>query len=268
MLTARKVLINEAPSSSHNGIYGEGLGNIELSDNFEHRTFNGVTPLVGIGMNPQRQKYMERSPVLIIYNLDSERFNCQKLFNLMCLYGNINKINFIRSKQGCALVEFASSQSSHEALNLLNNIFVFGNRIVMEESRKLFVEEIRTPYELPCGDKSFENFMGNRNNRFNSPKRASKNRLLPPNKILHFYNVPKMEDDILMDIFCDANAPFPTKVTWFDIKPLRGASTTGLVEFETVEEATEALVIVNNTEINNMEKKSARPYIMKLCFAN
>ena len=41
-----------------------------------------------------------------------------------------------------------------------------------------------------------------------------------------------------MDIFSDANAPFPTKVTWFESKSSRGA-VTGLVEFETVEEACE-----------------------------
>ena len=40
---------------------------------------------------------------------------------------------------------------------------------------------------------------------------------------------------------------------------------TGLVEFETVEEACEAVVMVNNTEIET--EKQARPYIMKLCFA-
>ena len=165
------------------------------------------------------------------------------------------------------MVEYASSQSSLEALKLLNNIFVFGNRINIEESRKMFVEEIRSPYDLPNGDKSFENFIGDKNNRFNSPQQAAKNRLLPPTKVLHFYNVPKMDDDSMMDIFSDANAPFPAKVTWFDLKSSRGLSATGLVEFETVEEAIEALVIVNNTEIEATQNVSTRPYVMKLCFA-
>lgn len=258
-------MIDEVPPSHVNGIHQEGFGNNDTSHNSVFvNSRHGVMP--SVRMDPERQGYQQRSPVLIVYNLDTEKFNCQKLFNLMSLYGNVNKINFIRSKEGCAMVEFASSQSSHEALKLLNNIFIFGNRINVEESRKIFVEEIRSPYDLPSGDKSFENFIGDRNNRFNSPHQASKNRLLPPNKILHFYNVPKMEDDAMMDIFCDANAPFPTKVTWFDLKSLRGSSATGLIEFETVEEATEALVIVNNTEIEGTEE-NARPYTMKLCFA-
>ena len=48
----------------------------------------------------------------MVYNLDMERMNCQKLFNLLCLYGNIDKINFIRSKDGCAMVEFASATAA------------------------------------------------------------------------------------------------------------------------------------------------------------
>lgn len=206
----------------------------------------------------------ERSPVVMVYNLDSERFNCKKLFNLVSLYGNVNKINFIRSKEGCAMVEFASSLAALETIKLLNNILVFGNRLNIEVSKKMYVEEIRRPYDLPNGDKSFENFIGDKNNRFNTPQQAAKNRLIPPSKILHFYNVPKMDDDSMMDIFSEANAPFPTKLTWFDNKSSR-ATVTGLVQFETVDEACEALVIVNNTEIDS--ESSSRPYIMKLCFA-
>jgi len=206
----------------------------------------------------------ETSPVVIVYNLDSERFNCKRLFNLLSLYGNVNKINFIRSKDGCAMAEFASSLAASEAIKLLNNISVFGNRINIELSRKMYVEEIRSPYDLPNGDKSFENFIGDRNNRFNTPQQAAKNRLMPPTKTLHFYNVPKMDEDSMMDIFTEANAPFPVKITWFDVKSPRGA-VTGLVAFESVEEACEALIMVNNLELE--AENSSRPYSIKLCFA-
>ena len=92
------------------------------------------------------------------------------------------------------MVEFASSLAALEAMKLLNNILVFGNRLNIEESRKMFVEEIRSPYDLPNGEKSFENFIGDRNNRFSTAAQAAKNTLLPPTQTLHFYNVPKMED--------------------------------------------------------------------------
>ena len=73
-----------------------------------------------------------------------------------------------------------------------------------------------------------------------------------------------MDDDSMMDIFSEANAPFPTKVSWFESKSNR-ATVTGLIQFESVEEACEALILANNTEIES--ESSSRPYIMKLCFA-
>ena len=89
--------------------------------------------------------------------------------------------------------------------------------------------------------------------------------MIPPTKTLHFYNVPKMDDDSLMDVFTDLHAPFPTGVKWFES---RSAKTfTGLVEFDTCEEACEALVIANNTEIDSEDTDEKRPYIMKLCFS-
>eukprot|EP00092_Neocalanus_flemingeri_P003134 GFUD01003351.1.p1 GENE.GFUD01003351.1~~GFUD01003351.1.p1 ORF type:complete len:159 (+),score=47.48 GFUD01003351.1:40-477(+) len=142
---------------------------------------------------------------------------------------------------------------------------MFGSSLTFEESRKGYVEEIRNPYELPDGEKSFENFIGDKNNRFNSPKQAAKNRRTPPSKTLHFYNVPKMDDDSLMDIFTEMHAPFPTTVTWFESKSAK--TFTGLVEFDTREEACEALVIANNTEIESEDSNEKRPYIMKLCFS-
>jgi len=214
--------------------------------------------------NDYEEKPWRSSPVLIVYNLDPERFNCKRLFNLLCLYGNIVRINFMRNKEGCAMVEFEDSEAAMEAAEKLNDCMIFGNIVTMEESRKGYVEEIRNPYELPDGEKSFENFFGDKNNRFSTSKQAAKNRKVQPTKTLHFYNVPKMDDDSLMDIFTDQHAPFPTNVSWFE----SSANTyTGLVEFDSCEEASEALVIANNTEIANEDSNEKRPYIMKLCFS-
>lgn len=31
-------------------------------------------------------------PVMMVYGVDQENFNCDKLFNLLCLYGNCVKV--------------------------------------------------------------------------------------------------------------------------------------------------------------------------------
>jgi len=237
--TGRKVLLDETPKD---------------------RLVDDVKPVEKTSEN-----FDPRSPVMMVYNLHPENFNCQRLFNLFCLYGNIVRINFIRNKEGCAMVEFEHPDAAEEAAYNLHGMEVFGNRLSFEESRKHYVEEIRNPYELPDGEKSFENFIGDKNNRFSTPKQAAKNRKCPPTKTLHFYNVPKMEDDSLMDVFSDLHAPFPTSMTWFESRSEK--SFTGLVEFDSCEDACEALVIANNTEVENEDSNDKRPYIMKLCFA-
>ena len=68
-----------------------------------------------------------------------------------------------------------------------------------------------------------------------------------------------------MDIFTDFHAPFPTCVTWFESRYEK--IFTGLGEFDSCEDACEALVIANNTEVENEDADDKRPYIMKLCFS-
>ena len=69
----------------------------------------------------------ERSCVVVVHNLASE-FNCDKLFNLvssnimmiqnpilfvqLCQYGNVSKIFFMKTKEGCAMVEMADGWSA------------------------------------------------------------------------------------------------------------------------------------------------------------
>jgi len=238
---SRKVLLDDLPIAKDQWIDDENYG--EKAD----------------------ERFDPRSAVMMVYNLEAQSFNCQRLFNLLCLYGNIIRINFIRNKDGCAMVEFEHPDCAEEAAYNLNGTEVFGNSLSFEESRKHYVEEIRNPYELPDGEKSFENFIGDKNNRFSTAKQAAKNRKCPPSKTLHFYNVPKMEDDSLMDIFSDLHAPFPSSMTWFESRSEK--TFTGLVEFDSCEDACEALVIANNTEVENEDADEKRPYIMKLCFA-
>jgi len=264
----RKVLLDEGPPStgfggpsrfnnlSSGSGYGGGSSGIDQMGGFGG--FDD-TPRGGWGGGYQ----MDRSPVLMVYSLDPDRFNCQKLFNLLCLYGNIVKINFLKSKEGCAMVEFSDPEAVDRAARNLNQMKMFGARLRLEQSRKTHVEDIRKPHELPDGSDSFQSFMRDRNNRFDTPERAAKNRIIPPTKILHFYNVPKMDDDRLMDVFAEQHAPCPTRVKWFETKSAKSAS--GLAEFDTVEDSVEALVMVNNTKVETED--DGRPYDMKLCFS-
>eukprot|EP00090_Calanus_glacialis_P001088 TRINITY_DN10770_c0_g1_i1.p1 TRINITY_DN10770_c0_g1~~TRINITY_DN10770_c0_g1_i1.p1 ORF type:complete len:417 (+),score=142.28 TRINITY_DN10770_c0_g1_i1:193-1443(+) len=263
----RKVLLNEGPPTT--GLGGPSrFGSMSSGSGFGGS--GGMDHMGGFGGFDEGQRggwgggyQMDRSPVLMIYSLDPDRFNCQRLFNLLCLYGNIVKINFLKSKEGCAMVEFSDPEAVDRAARNLNQMKMFGVRLRLEQSRKTHVEDIRKPHELPDGSDSFQSFLRDRNNRFDTPERAAKNRIIPPTKILHFYNVPKMDDDRLIDVFAEQHAPCPTRVKWFEAKSAKSAS--GLAEFDTVEDSVEALVMVNNTKVECEDE--GRPYDMKLCFS-
>jgi len=72
--------------------------------------------------------------------------------------------------------------------------------------------------------------MGNKNNRFMNPEMASKNRIQPPSKILHFFNTPPgLEEHEVEKLFVENGAPPPKCVKMFPSKTDRSSS--GLIEF-------------------------------------
>jgi heterogeneous nuclear ribonucleoprotein L len=205
--------------------------------------------------------------VVIFYQLDPERFNCAGLFNLVCQYGNVMKICFLKNKEGCAMVEMGDAVSADRVLHNLNHTVIFDAKISIERSRKPYIEEIRKPHQLADGSESYCNFSMSRQNRFGTPERAAKNRFIPPTKVLHFYNVPQVSDDELSSVFSDAGAPYPARIKWLEAKRAGSRSVTGLVEFESVSEACEALVLANHAKVTKSSGDHSGHYEMKLCFS-
>jgi heterogeneous nuclear ribonucleoprotein L len=161
------------------------------------------------------------------------------------------------------MVEMDCPESVNKAVSNLNHSAIFGLKLRLDWSKKEFIDEVRNPHELMDGTMNYADFSRDRNNRFDTQERAAKNRIISPTKIVHFYNVPKMEDHEMEDIFTRAGASCPNKVKWFPSKSEKSAS--GLCEFDSVQEACEAIVLVNHTEIEGTNKKY--PYCMKLCFS-
>ncbi|KAL1416614.1 hypothetical protein MTO96_027825 [Rhipicephalus appendiculatus] len=214
---------------------------------------------------PHRLQDLTKGSVLMVYGLNSEKMNAEKLFNLLCLYGNVVRIKFLKSKDGCAMVQMGDPLAVERAVGHLNNAQFFDSKMQLGYSKQAFLNDVQLPFELPDGTPSFKDFMGNRNNRFTNPEAASKNRIQPPSRVLHFFNTPfGITEDDLKKLFEDLGCPVPTTIKMFTSKTERSSS--GLMEFETVSEAIEALIMSNHTPINNPNGKF--PYILKLCFSS
>ncbi|VEN59055.1 unnamed protein product, partial [Callosobruchus maculatus] len=236
--------------------------------------------------------FQQPGAVLMVYGLDPLRTNADKLFNLMCLYGNVARIKFLKSKEGTAMVQMGDSVAVERCVQNLNNVSVgltgaipatykpsgdaaaeqFRQQAEMTEhklqlafSKQPYLSEVTNPYPLPDKSPSYKLYVTNKNNRFLNPAMASKNRIQPPSKILHFFNTPPhVTEAELIQVFKDYDVVAPKAVKLFPMKSERSSS--GLLEFENTMEAVAAVMACNHAAIESPGTKF--PFIMKLCFSS
>lgn len=100
------------------------------------------------------------------------------------------------------MVQMGDGIAVDRSLNSVNKITLFGNELQVSYSKQAFLHDVLNPFTLPDGTPSFKDFMGNKNNRFRNPEVAIKNRILPPSRVLHFFNAPfGISDDELIVLF-------------------------------------------------------------------
>lgn len=208
---------------------------------------------------------LQQGCVMMVYGLNKDRMNAERLFNMLCLYGNVVKVKFLKTKEGCAMVQLGDPLAVERAIGNLNNVNFFNSKMQLGYSKQQFLSDVQAPYDLPDGTPSYKDFMGNKNNRFINPEQAAKNRIQPPSKILHFFNTPpNISDAAMREVFMEEDVTPPKAMKLFQSKTERSSS--GLLEFETLAEALEALVCCNHARIPN--PSSRFPFVMKLCFSS
>uniref|UniRef100_A0A7N6F997 RRM domain-containing protein n=1 Tax=Anabas testudineus TaxID=64144 RepID=A0A7N6F997_ANATE len=189
------------------------------------------------------------SPVLMVYGLEPSKINADKVFNIFCLYGNVERVKFMKSKPGAAMVEMGDCYSVDRAITHLNNNFLFGQKLNVCVSKQQAIVPGQC-YQLDDNTSSFKDFHGSRNNRFTSPEQAAKNRIQHPSNVLHFFNA---QPDISAEIFNQVRTATSER------------SSSGLLEWESINDAMEALAMMNHYQLKN--PSGPYPYTLKLCFS-
>nr|CAG5901690.1 unnamed protein product [Menidia menidia] len=215
------------------------------------------------------------SSVAMVSGLHPTKMNCCRIFNLFCLYGNVEKVKFMKSVPGTALVEMGDEYAVDRAVTHLNSIKVFGKKLNVCVSKQQAVIPSQV-FELADGSSSYQDFSLTRNNRFSSAH-SSRNIIQPPAAVLHFYNAPPTlsQHQLLKvgsppapgspSLLCsEHNVPSFTKFKVFDAKP-SSKTLSGLLEFENKTEAVEALTVLNHHQIRI--PSSSNPFTLKLCFS-
>nr|XP_012141864.1 PREDICTED: heterogeneous nuclear ribonucleoprotein L isoform X2 [Megachile rotundata] len=235
--------------------------------------FSGREPLHPTPPRPNYVPTLGQTPpsstqgsVMMVYGLQPDKVNTDKLFNLFCLYGNVTKVKFLKTKEGCAMIQMGDSIAVERCLQNLNNVTIgTDGRLQLGFSKQAFLSDVTNPYILPDKTASFKDFTGSKNNRFLNPAMANKNRIQPPSKIVHFFNTPPdLTEETVHRVFVERGIEAPTTVKLFPLKSERSSS--GLIEFSSVGIAVAAIMECNHTALENSNGKF--PYIMKLCFSS
>ncbi|XP_038570715.1 heterogeneous nuclear ribonucleoprotein L-like isoform X1 [Micropterus salmoides] len=204
------------------------------------------------------------SSVAMVSGLHPAKMNCSCIFNLFCLYGNVEKVKFMKSVPGTALVEMGDEYAVDRAVTHLNSIKVFGQKLNVCVSKQQAVIPSQV-FELTDGSSSYQDFSLTRNNRFSSAQ-SSRNIIQPPAAVLHFYNAPPTLSQHQLHKLCtEHNVPAFTKFKVFDAKPASSKTLSGLLEFDSKTEAVETLTVLNHHQIRI--PNSSTPFTLKLCFS-
>uniref|UniRef100_A0A8C7T7B3 RRM domain-containing protein n=1 Tax=Oncorhynchus mykiss TaxID=8022 RepID=A0A8C7T7B3_ONCMY len=205
------------------------------------------------------------SPVVMVYGLEPAKMNADKVFNVFCLYGNVERVKFMKSKPGAAMVEMGDCYAVDRAITHLNNNFLFGQKLNVCVSKQQAIMPGQS-YELEDGSTSFKDFHGSRNNRFTSPEQAAKNRIQHPSSVLHFFNAqPDSSVEIFTQICEEVCVKAPANIKLFTGKSPGERSSSGLLEWESINDAMEALSMINHYQMKNAT--GPYPYTLKLCFS-
>ncbi|XP_041959514.1 heterogeneous nuclear ribonucleoprotein L-like [Alosa pseudoharengus] len=262
----RQAILGEHPSSYGDNGYGSHCPLLPLPTNTRFKRSSHDLPEVVAYPLPQTSSYMGHatSSVAMVSGLHPGKMNCTRIFNLFCLYGNIEKVKFMKSVPGTALVEMGDEYAVDRAITHLNNIKVFSKRLNVCVSKQQAVIPSQV-FELEDGSSSYKDFAMTRNNRFTSAGQASKNIIQPPSCVLHFYNVPPcVTEDELRRLCSEHGVPGFIKFKVFDAKP-SSKTISGLLEFDSKTDAVEVLTVLNHYQIRI--PNGSNPYTLKLCFS-
>ncbi|XP_037637401.1 heterogeneous nuclear ribonucleoprotein L-like [Sebastes umbrosus] len=263
----RQAILGEHPSSYSDNSYGPPCPLLPLPGNSRYKlTPVDVPDMVSYPLPQSSSSYSGHAPssVAMVSGLHSSKMNCTRIFNLFCLYGNIEKVKFMKSVPGTALVEMGDEYAVDRAITHLNSIKVFGKRLNVCVSKQHAVIPSQV-FELEDGSSSYKDFAMTRNNRFSSAGQASKNIIQPPSAVLHYYNVPPcISQDHLLRLCTEHDVPGFVKFKMFDAKP-SSKTISGLLEFDSKTEAVEVLTVLNHYQIRI--PNGSNPYTLKLCFS-
>ncbi|KAI3955562.1 hypothetical protein MKW92_015241 [Papaver armeniacum] len=193
-----------------------------------------VAAAFGGGLPPGISGTNERCTVLVS-NLDPDRIDEDKLFNLFSIYGNIVRIKLLRNKPDHALVQMGDGFQAELAVHFLKGAMLFEKRMEVNFSKHPTITAAPDTHE----------YQNSNLNRFNRNAAKNYRYCCSPTKIIHLSTLPQeiTEEEILFEVNGKKQA---------------------LIMFETEEQATEALVCKHATTIDRSVIRISFPQLQNI----
>jgi len=180
--------------------------------------------------------------VLLVSNLDENLTECDHLFILFGVYGDVQRVKILFNKKDTALVQMSEPQQALLAMNHLDKVKLWGKAIRVMPSK-------HTTVQLPKDgqpDAGLTKDYGNSNlHRFKKPGSKNYSNIYPPSATLHLSNIPStIEEADLRTAFM--NIGLNVQAFKFFPKDRKMA----LVQLTNVDEAIKALVNLHNYQLS------------------
>ncbi|KAL1319559.1 polypyrimidine tract-binding protein homolog 3 isoform X2 [Arachis duranensis] len=203
------------------GVQGSGAGGYSQMANAA-----AIAAAFGGGLPPGITGTNDRCTILVA-NLNPDRIDEDKLFNLFSIYGNIVRIKLLRNKPDHALIQMGDGFQAELAVHFLKGAMLFGKRLEVNFSKHPNITQGAETHE----------YVNSNLNRFNRNAAKNYRYCCSPTKMIHLSTLPQdiTEEDIV-SLVEEHGTIVNSKV--FEMNGKKQA----LVQFETEEQATEALV--------------------------
>ena len=204
--------------------------------------------------------------VAIIYGTNDAAMGVDQVFNVACCFGNVVRVRRLTHKTGTVLVQMADANMVNGLVQFMAGAVVLGAALRLEVSKFRMVSSPPKPEDFMVinGEKvrvlSFkEYFMSPELSRFRRPEHFANVR--PPHPVLHVSNVPAAMFPVDLRQMLQAHgAPSPLRIMLFAASKQaqkRNARITGLVEFRSVNDASDALALANNAALDGVPLRFA-----------
>jgi len=184
------------------------------------------------------------SPVLLVNNLTPGQIDCDKLFTLFGVYGDVIRVKILYTKRDTAMIQFANAQQAQTAQLHLNRLFLHSKEIGVNTSK-------HTEVALPPKDSDPElaaltkDYSGSPVHRFGRREARTMKNINPPSQVLHLSN---LYDGCTED---DLKKIFTTDQTGCTVQFFPMNRKMAFVKLDSVHEAVLALIRTHNLKFGD-----------------